>query len=224
MWTSISVFWSSLYCFSWYSSKSSILSSTFCMFVTDNTTISVDFAGISAGYTKSTVSAVSVLSFSRIISKNLTQAWYSGDFSWKSISETKLFRLGFRSGNEVTFTWQLVVLSVGDSIEKIFVGDCTMSSNALMGIGFPDAPTRVDCIVRPEILVGCCFCFMLSGVFFSFILFGDGGIVSEVEDPESFDDNDVALSSCIVSDWNFIPLVCVLGAGLPQSFFQLPSV
>ena len=99
-----------------------------------------------------------------------------------------------------------------------------MSSTALMGIGFPNAPARVDCLARPDFRVGCCFCFMLSSIFFLFVVFGDSAVFSDVDDPESFDDNDVALSSRLVSDCNSIPLVGVLGADRPQFFFQLPSV
>ena len=60
---------------------------------------------------------------------------------------------------------------------------------------------------------------MLSGVFFLFILFGNGAIFSEVDDPESLDDNHVALSSYLDSDWTIIPLVGILGAGLLPVLF-----
>ena len=57
--------------------------------------------------------------------------------------------------------------------------------------------------------------------FLLFILFDDCAIFSEVDDPQSFDDNDVALSSHLLFDWNFIPLVGVLGAGVPPVLFPV---
>ena len=103
---------------------------------------------------------------------------------------------------------------MGDSIENFF-GDCSMSSTAFMGIGFLKAPARVDCLARPDTRVGCCFCFNTIWCFLLVYPFGDGAIFSDVVDPESFDDKDVALSFRLVFDWNSIPLVGVLGAGRP---------
>ena len=62
---------------------------------------------------------------------------------------------------------------------------------------------------------------MLSGDFFLFVLFGDGAIFSDLDDPESFDDNDVTLSSRLINVWNSNPLVGVLGVGLPPVIFPV---
>ena len=63
------------------------------------------------------------------------------------------------------------------------------------------------------------FCYLVFTSCLSF--FGDGAIFSDVDDPESFDDIDVPLSSRLVSDWNSIPLVGVLGAGRPPVLFPV---
>ena len=48
-------------------------------------------------------------------------------------------------------------------------------------------------------------------------------LYSQVDNPESFDDTDVALSSRLVSSWNFIPRAGILGAGLLPVLFPVAS-
>ena len=116
---------------------------------------------------------------------------------------------------------------MGESIEVFFVGDCSVSSTAFMGIGFPNAPARVYCLTRFDLrvgcsLVGCCFCFA-SGVAFWLIRLGDGARFSDMDDPESVPDPGVAAPSfsCLWFDWNSIPRVGVLGAGRPPVLFPI---
>ena len=96
-----------------------------------------------------------------------------------------------------------------------------------MGIGFPKAPARVECLARFDFRVGCCFvgaccfCFALSGVASLLILFGGSARFSDVDYPESFDDTDVALSSHLAFERNSIPLVGVLGASRPPVLFPV---
>ena len=108
------------------------------------------------------------------------------------------------------------VLSVGDSIENRFAGDW---------ITFPSASASVDCLARPDFLVGAS-CLAASNVFFLLARFGDGAVFSEVDDPESPDDVDVSLSDCffwvsavVDSVWNFNPLVGVRCVAFPPVVF-----
>ena len=143
--------------------------------------MSLDFVGFLAGNTRSTTSVVSCFSFGRIASRNFTHAWYSGDFSWKPISEIKMFKLDF-TGVEIFWLWQPTVLSVGDSNENFLYGDCTVFFTSVDAIGFARAFAKVACLVRPDFLVGC-FAFLLSGVHFLLTRFGNGTMFSEVDDP-----------------------------------------
>ena len=63
-----------------------------------------------------------------------------------------------------------------------------------IGTGFPSAPARVDCLTRPDFLLGCCCWWVtFSGVFLLFTLFGYGSMFSDVDDHELLDEIVVAL-------------------------------
>ena len=139
----------------------------------------------------------------------------------------RFFRLGgVWSG--VFISWLLVCLTVSESIENFLVGDCKVSSTAFMGIGFPNEPTSVDCVVLFNFRVGfdcncldwCCFD---PGVAFWLTLMGDGAKFLDVDDPELVAEPKVAARSfsCLWSDWNSIPRISVFGIGRPPVLFPV---
>ena len=104
---------------------------------------------------------------------------------------------------------------MGVSIENCFAGDWVTFPVAFIGAGFPSAPASVEFLDRPDSLVGSSS-LVASGVFFLFTRFGDVAVISEVDEPESSDEDDLSLSVCLFmvsavfdSVLNFSPLIGV---------------
>ena len=116
-------------------------------------------------------------------SRNRTRALCSWDFSWKPISEFRLFRLGSRSGVDSWLDRFSGIWSAGDSIENCFAGDVGTSPIALIGTRFPSAPVCADWRAPLNFLVGARI-FAVSGVFFLLIHSGEEAF-SEVDEQVS---------------------------------------
>ena len=108
----------------------------------------------------------------------------------------RFFRLGGGVCSGAFIFWLLVCLSEDESVENFLLGDCRVSSTGLIVIGSPNAPASVHTLVLFDLRLGFLdWCCLASGVLFWLTLLGDGARFSDVEDPESVVEPDVAALS-----------------------------